>query len=92
MCVVAPGGGACMVASGVCVHGYSGGACMVAPGGHVWLLWGACVVAPDGGRGSRSGGLRPLEMLSRPPELGSKWPGVATYIFSKPFQYLIAVK
>ena len=38
-CVVAPGGGTCMVALGVCV---------VARGGHAWLLWGACMVAPGG--------------------------------------------
>ena len=59
--MVAPGGGACMVApggmhgcsegmrgcSGGGMHGYSRGACMVAPGG--------CVVAPGGMHGCSRG-------------------------------------
>ena len=42
-------GGHAWLLWGACVVALGGGACMVAPGGHAWLLWGTCVVAPGGG-------------------------------------------
>ena len=70
--MVAPGG-TCVVARGVCMVALGGGACMVAPGGHVWfysrghawfylggmhgLIWGACMVLFGGMHGFIQGGM-----------------------------------
>ena len=53
--MVGVGGGVCVVAPGVGVHGCSRGACVVALGGHAWLFGGHAWLLRGGMRGCSGG-------------------------------------